>query len=215
MNNMLNIRSVKHLALRLGISKELLLLVYDHIDTFCTMEEKETKNGKKRKIAYASKKLKRIQRAILDNLLSTIPVHTAAHGATKGHSSKTNAAIHSGNKFVLCFDLKSCFPNIHSSRVRKMFEEQLGCSPDVSTILTRLTTFKYHLAQGFPTSPAILNIICAALDEQIMRFVSIKNLAYTRYIDDITVSGNFISGYTRKRIREVRYPRQSRGLERQ
>jgi len=51
----------------------------------------------------------------------------------------------------------------------------------------------YHdsLPQGAPTSPAITNIIMYDFDETVGAFCDSKNIAYTRYCDDMTFSGDF------------------------
>ena len=52
----------------------------------------------------------------------------------------------------------------------------------------------YHkdtLPQGAPSSPAITNIILYEFDEQIGQWCAEHGIAYTRYCDDMTFSGNF------------------------
>lgn len=200
---MLNIWKKEHLAQRLNIALSALEQVAGDIDFYCAIKQKETKKGKIRDVAQTEGLLKLIQRSILDNLLTPIPLSPDVHGAVPAHSSKTNATVHSGKRCVFGIDLKSCFPSIHSSRVRKLFEEKLNCSPAVAALLTRLTTFDYHLTQGFSTSAALLNLMCVPLDEKMKQFISPKDLSYSRYIDDITVSEDFITEATRNRIREI------------
>lgn len=200
---MLNIWKKQHLAQRLNISLDTLEKVAGDIDSYCTIKPKPTKKGKIRDVAQTNSLLKFFQRSILDNLLTPLTISPNAHGAVPGHSSKTNATVHVGKKCVFGIDLKSCFPKIHSSRVRKLFEDGLGCSPTVAGLLTRLTTFDYHLTQGFSTSAALLNLMCLPLDEKMRAFITSKGLMYSRYIDDITISGDFITESTRDRIREL------------
>ena len=200
---MLNIKTINHLCLRIYVEDKILVHIAGNMDKFCFLKEKETKPGKIRLIARAEKALKIIQVRILQNLLYKIPISPHAHGAVPGRSAKTNAAVHSGQRCKFCMDLKSCFPNIPSSRIRRLYEETLGCSPIVAQALTNLTTFNYELAQGFPTSAALVNIICIPVDENIYKYIQPKGLKYSRYIDDITVSGDYISDRTKERIREI------------
>lgn len=199
---MLNLRSKKHLALRLGISAQLLEQVAANIEVHCTIISIRKKD-KFRDVAKTHPTLKYIQRRILDKLLEPLPLSPYAHGAVRGRSSKTNAQMHCGARSRFCLDLRACFPSVHSSRVRKLFEERLGCSPDVAHLLTRLTTFDYHLTQGFSTSAALLNLLCVPMDTRITNLVKPKQLTLTRYIDDIAISGNFISAATQAKIREI------------
>lgn len=200
---MLNIKTIEHLCLRIYVKDDILVHIANNMDKFCFLKEKEPKPGKKRLIASAKRELKVIQSRILHHLLYKIPISPYAHGAVPQRSAKTNAAIHSGQRCKFCLDLKSCFPNISSARVRRLYEETLGCSPIVAQALTNLTTFNFELAQGFPTSAALVNILCTPLDENIYKYICQKGLKYSRYIDDITVSGDFISEKTKARIREI------------
>lgn len=47
------------------------------------------------------------------------------------------------------------------------------------------------LPQGAPTSPALSNLVMARVDETLTQFASRMSLHYTRYADDITLSGSF------------------------
>ena len=52
----------------------------------------------------------------------------------------------------------------------------------------------YHkdaLPQGAPSSPAITNIILYEFDEQMGQWCRDRGIAYTRYCDDMTFSGDF------------------------
>lgn len=199
---MLNIKTLRHLSLRLQIDIDKIQEISENISSHCKQVEIKSK-GKTRLVFNITKELSRIQVAIHKNLLLKVPLSDCAHGAVSKKSPKTNVQNHCGQRFVFCLDFKSCFPNIHSSRVRKLFEESLGCSPSVSRLLTRLTTFNYHLAQGFHTSSAILNIICIEVDNNIKKYISRKNLFYSRYIDDVTISGPFISQHTCEQIKSI------------
>lgn len=49
-----------------------------------------------------------------------------------------------------------------------------------------------HLPQGAPTSPVLANLVCQNLDTEIQNLVDQLNLNYySRYADDIIISGNF------------------------
>ena len=60
-------------------------------------------------------------------------------------------------------------------------------------LVMALTTHEKRLPQGAPTSPIIANLICRRLDSRIEGLARKHDLAYTRYADDIIVSGNLPS----------------------
>src|SRR5262249_5116134 len=97
---------------------------------------------------------------------------------------------HIGQQFVYTADIKKFFPGIHHSSVRRLFL-RLGCSEEVATLLTRICTFDYHLAQGFVTSLILADQAFGLADERILRLCEAKKLVYTRFVDDLTLSGPF------------------------
>lgn len=191
MKTKLNIKSVSRLLDILSISEFKLNKICNNFSLYVRTKEIITKKGKKRSVIDLPPYIKDIQRKVLHLLYSTY-VHSATHGWKKGKSIKTNAERHCGNPAKLCLDLKHCFPNIHSTRVRKLFEVQLGCSKLISNYLTKLTTYNYHLPQGFVTSGALLNIIFLQLDIALARLAKKYSLVFSRYGDDISFSGRYI-----------------------
>lgn len=149
-----------------------------------------TTPGKTREIFKPGPGLLKVQRAINTNLLQRIKLPDPVHGSRKGRSHLTSAALHIGKEVVASLDIKNFFPSIHYERVYNLFRE-LGCAPDIAHILTRLTTFENSLPQGFATSSSIANLILSTLDSRLERLCAAHRLTYTRYVDDIIVSGNY------------------------
>jgi len=150
--------------------------------------ESEKKSGGKRFIVAPSDELKEVQRNIAKFLLKTEQLHDACTGYREGRSIVSNAQPHVGQDFVLNMDLKDFFPTISFNRVLGLFQS-LGFERDAALLLTRLTTYKTLLPQGAPTSPHIANLVCRKLDQRLYNFCQARQWNYTRYCDDITVSG--------------------------
>ena len=146
------------------------------------------KNGDTRWLSVPSNKLKEIQRGILYCLLKfSFPQYV--QGGVSKHSIVTNASLHRKKKWVACLDISKFFPSVHHSQIKGVFVG-LGCSDKMATTLTHFTTHNYELPQGAPTSPTIANLILYNLDVNIQKLCEIKRLTYTRYFDDITISGD-------------------------
>ena len=163
------------------------------------------KRGGHRLISAPMPRMKAAQHWVLENILSPIPLHEAAHGFRPEHSILTNAAPHCGAETVINLDLKDFFPNITWPRVFGLFRA-MGYSRSIATILTQLcteppvedleldgetwqvATGKRHLPQGAPTSPAITNLLCRRLDARMAGIAKKHHFLYTRYADDLTFS---------------------------
>jgi RNA-directed DNA polymerase len=165
------------------------------------------RSGGERLIHAPKRRLKSVLRALDRLLVSKLPKSEHAHGFVKGRSIASNAAAHVGKAVVVHFDLKDCFPTIHFGRVRGLLLA-LGYSYPVAAALAVLMTEAprqpvaaegklYHVptgprvcVQGAPTSPGLCNAILARLDHRLAGLARKHGLAYTRYADDLTFSGN-------------------------
>jgi len=184
---LLNIKNIDQLASLVSVSTINLLKIEKKIPVFY-YEKTISKGNKERVLFVPALELKKVQRKILNNILNfKFPFYT--HGGISGRSIITNARMHLSQKWVMCLDIKDFFPSIHYKKIYKNFI-LLNCSSRVSKLLTHLTTYKYQLPQGTPTSPAIANIILYNLDKRIFGLCRMKNLKYSRYFDDIAISGS-------------------------
>jgi RNA-directed DNA polymerase len=173
------------------------------------------RHGRPRLLEIPGPLLKHAQRKILDGLLHRIPTHPAAHGFRPGRSAITNAAPHCGRTVVIRFDLADFFPSVPIGRVYALFRT-LGYPELVARLLAGLCTTRLpadvwkarpnpaldgtdhstwqrlsarHLPQGAPTSPAIANLVAYRLDCRLTGLAAALDATYTRYADDLTISG--------------------------
>lgn len=122
----------------------------------------------------------------LDNLYKP---EICVHGFVKNRNTHTNAQCHLGKKFLLKLDIKDFFDTINIESVKNAFE-YLGFSSEIALTLSKISTLNNKLAQGFPTSPIIANIVCIQMDKDIQEFCKSHNATYTRYADDISISSD-------------------------
>lgn len=162
------------------------------------------KNGNMRRIDEPLPDLKYVQRWILDEILIKIPVNEVAKAYRYNYSVKDNARFHRKQKVVLSLDLKDFFPSIHIQDVIGIFRK-VGYNKKVSCFLAYLCCYNYCLPQGSPTSPCISNIVMASVDDAIYVFARENSLRYTRYADDITISGDFAPGKVIAFVSDVLY----------
>ena len=149
------------------------------------------RDGSKRKLSVPDLILKSVQKSIADNILAQYPISSYAKAYKIGSNVQRNAQPHVGKKKILKLDIEGFFDHILYSQVKNIvFCEEKFAEP-IRVLLTMLCYYKESLPQGAPTSPAITNIILYDFDEAVGAFCNEKKIAYTRYCDDMTFSGDF------------------------
>lgn len=152
------------------------------------------RDGSKRKLSVPDLILKSVQKSIADNILAQYPISSYAKAYKIGSNVQRNAQPHVGKKKILKLDIEGFFDHILYSQVKNIvFCEEKFAEP-IRVLLTMLCYYKESLPQGAPTSPAITNIIMYDFDEAVGAFCNEKKIAYTRYCDDMTFSGDFDEG---------------------
>ena len=178
-----------HLAKLLGRSNVFLALAVNNPETLYREFEIPKRNSKElRVITCPYPSLLEVQNWIYNNILKSIKVHPCAHGFLPNRSIISNVQPHINSQQILKIDLKDFFPSISINRIISIFYNQ-GYNKKVSYYLARLCSFEDVLPQGAPTSPALSNIVCYKMDKRIYRLCKKFNLNYTRYADDLTISG--------------------------
>lgn len=137
----LKLRTVEHLARRLGFPREVLESVAQYIDLQYGPSRFHPKRDERsvREIDAPRPLLKRIQRRIHATLLANLWLPDSVHAYRAGRSARSAAAPHAGRAFLWVADIKRFYPSISHRTVYRIFC-RLDCTPDVSRLLTRLTT---------------------------------------------------------------------------
>jgi hypothetical protein len=165
------------------------------------------RTGGERLIMAPKRRLKEIQRRLMDLLVRRLPGSDHSHGFRLGSSVKTAAAPHVGKRIVLHLDLQDFFHSVTFARVRGLLIA-LGYGYPVATSLAVLMTEAprqpievegtvYHVpvghrrcVQGAPTSPGICNTMALRLDRRLAGLAGKFGFAYSRYVDDLIFSGD-------------------------
>jgi hypothetical protein len=157
------------------------------------------KDGTPRIVAQPTKLVKDIQRWLVANELSALPLHKAAMAYRPGIGIRSNAEAHSGGAFLLKMvkmDFANFFPSIGAQDVVRHLQTygKDRWSPDEISVICRCVLWlpkrstRLQLCVGGPSSPFISNSIMFAFDTQIDEFCRRKGAIYTRYADDLVFS---------------------------
>lgn len=172
----------------LGVNSSEAKFLYLHSKYRYSISKIPKKRGGYRELRVPDDRLKYLQRRLVPVLEKLYTIRAPVHGFALGRSSVTNAACHQARPYLLNIDLENFFGSITSRRVKGLFEA-LHIPPSTIEVLVPLVTVSNQLPQGAPTSPIISNMVCFRLDRQFMQFAKIHHLRYTRYADDLTLSG--------------------------
>ena len=175
-------------------------------------------SGAIRVLEAPKRRLRSIQRRLLDEAASLVPPHDAARGFRPGGSVRAYAAPHAGRGVVMRLDLEAFFASVTVSRVYGIWrtagypEPVAHCLAGlVTTVLPRSAWRTVpkpsaehlhdahwrlgrrlaapHLPQGAPTSPAMANLAAFRLDVRLTALARSWGGRYTRYADDLAFSG--------------------------
>lgn len=182
----------RHLQKLLGLSGFELSKLSEHPESNYRSFTIPKRSGGERLITAPNPLLLHCQYWINEYILSRAVVHDAAHGYVAGRSNLSNASKHIGNRKVLKVDIKDFFASIGFPKIVEVYLD-FGYPPNVAFLLARLCSENGALPQGAATSPKISNIVMRDMDDQISAYANRGALTYSRYVDDITLSGEHVS----------------------
>jgi len=143
---------------------------------------------KRRRIDNPSTELKKVQSLIARRLLMPISLPSHICGGIKGKRVLDNVTLHRNSRVLLKIDIKRFFPSITNEHVYAVWCDLLNCSPRISDLLTKLTTFERHLPQGAPSSTMLANLVLYSCDAAIRNECRLRNIQYSSWIDDLAFS---------------------------
>ncbi len=177
------------------------------------------RSGGFRYIHSVNGKLSNVQKFINMEILQQVPQHSSSYAFHKDGGIYRCANQHCEAKWLFQFDLKDFFYNINESTIYKIFKELgyrdllsfefarlctttrlpreykkkwLYSSKKVFPFAKKLSyrqSLLGVLPQGAPTSPMLANLAAHSLDIDLEEYAQNYGFVYTRYADDITISG--------------------------
>lgn len=175
------------LARRCGVEPSLLNeLAASRADEY-TVREAPKPSGDSRRLNVPSARLKQVQRALLRVIFDRLRPHPCTACVT-GRGTHWAYRRHAGHPALLRLDIENFFPSVRDEHVREGLL-RLGASGELARLLSHLVTLPGELPQGAPTSVAVADIVLFPADVRLAGLGQQRGLTYTRYVDDLTVSG--------------------------
>ena len=183
----LELNSIAKIENILGFSLDKIEKAIKNKDSFYS-EAKLVIKDKTRILDIPNSNLKIIQKNLARYFGEKVVWPNYVQGGIKNRSIKTNARKHSGRKFVLSLDIENFFPSITTEMVKNSLIRH-GLYKKVSTLISELSTYKNKIPQGSPSSTYVANMVFLEIDKLINIFCKKHSLIYTRFVDDLTISG--------------------------
>ncbi len=188
--NMPFLYDAEQLAGFLGISRGELNHLVNHTQKEYEKAFIPKKDGTYRSLYIPSIRLRFCLDPIKDRILSQLSVSKFATAYQKGSSTRKNAEPHIGKKYLLKLDIANFFGSITFEQVLCAAFNTRYVSKQVGYLLTALCCKDDVLPQGSSTSPVLSNIVMRRFDDYIGRWCVQRQIAYTRYCDDMTFSSD-------------------------
>jgi RNA-directed DNA polymerase len=189
--SMRRILSVRELAAELGVPVTRLREIAQSAESYYKPQiHRDKKNpavGRHLWVPHGA--LKEIQRRLHRGVLSRLDLHPGVHGGVRGRSPKKNAGEHLAPELLVKVDVRKCFDKIRHHAVYAALCER-GWGREVAHLVTRLVTRQGEVPQGAPTSTSVANLVLdLPVDRGLMQEMQSNNVRYTRWVDDIALSG--------------------------
>ena len=172
--------------------------------------KKITRNGKtKVRIIQEPRGALRPIHAYVAKVLSRIEPPGFLFCPVKRRSYVGNALQHADAKEIRTLDIHAYFPSTPRHRVYWFFYKIMRCSSDVASILAQLLTVDEHLATGSTVSPILSFFAFYDMWLAIALIAKEAGCILTVYMDDVTLSGDFVP---QRIVWAIRKQIHSRGL---
>ena len=191
----------RDLANLLGMKRDEIRGLATHRDSWIVRRD-EVINGKLRHLAYPRGKLRSIHELFKFHLIK-VKQPDYLYSPRKGRSQRDNAARHLGQRQFLAFDLKQFYPSTTEKHIYRWAREKLGMYEDVAGLFTRLVTVDGIASFGSPVTPVLATLVHRTMFDAIAQICKRRGLRISLWVDDFTISGQFVPGEVVREIREI------------
>jgi hypothetical protein len=182
------IRTRAELAALLDVPRDFIASVVADPAAFYTEFAIPKPNGELRTIRPPRRPLRNLQRRLLVELCRRVHVRSCLHGGIRDRSIVTHAQPHVAQEMVATLDIRKFFPSTNPALVIPVLVAA-GFTAQALTDVLALVMLDGELPQGAPTSCLLANLSFAPGDSLFIHLCRRRRLRYSRYVDDIAISG--------------------------
>ena len=142
-----------------------------------------------------SKELKFLQRWLIRNVFTFLPIHRAAYAYRKNRGIVDAARVHVRNNFLLKADFANFFPSLRQEDVKALLKvnvqnDVISLDDHDIEVVSSIVCKDRKLTIGAPSSPGLSNAILYEFDCRLTRICEESDVEYSRYADDLYFSTN-------------------------
>jgi len=159
-------------------------------------DEYETFQIKKRNILNPNKKFKRYLKFLNSFIFKYTQINeSVVHSYIREKNTYTAIIRHAKNKYFFKTDIQNFFNSITVDDINRILDNSTNTIPisdidQYKALIVSMVTVDKILPVGFSTSPNISNACLSEFDNDLDKYCQDNHLIYTRYSDDIIISGN-------------------------
>lgn len=168
----------------------------------CIVRRTEEINGKVRDLAYPKGPLRVIHEKLKFHL-NKIKQPDYLFSPRKNRGQRDNAAYHAEGNQYLSLDLKQFYPSTSRVMIKSWLCDELGMYEDVAGLFAELATVDGVASFGSPLTPVLVSLVHRKMFDEIAEQCRSRALSYSVWVDDMTISGQFVEGELLTIIREI------------
>lgn len=193
----------RDIAALLGETRDELRRLINYKNEFIVRRQITTgKKAKVRDLAYPVARLRAAHERLKFHL-NKVKQPSYLFSPRKNRGQRDNAELHLDQDQYLTLDLKQFYPSTSEDMVRRWFRDDLGMYEDVAGLLTHLCTIDGKVSFGSPVTPVLCTLVHRRMFDQIADICNARGLRYSVWVDDLTISGDFVPGEVVRQIRAV------------
>lgn len=158
--------------------------------------------GKRRGLVYPEGRLRAVHERFRYHL-SKIIQPSYLMSPRKGRAQRDNAIEHLNKAQYLTLDLRQFYPSTTRAMIRNSLMQQFKMAADVAGLIAHLATADEQACFGSPLTPVLASLVHRQMFDQIADLCAADDLSYSVWVDDLTISGEKITGQLKASIREV------------
>jgi RNA-directed DNA polymerase len=193
----------REVAALLGETRDNLRFLATHKEHFVVRRQAVIgKHKKVRDLRYPVSRLRAAHERLKFHL-NKIKQPSYLFSPRKNRGQRDNAARHLDQRQYLTLDIKQFYPSTTATMVRRWFRDELGMYDDVAGLLTRISTIDDIVSFGSPLTPVLCTLVHRRMFDEIADACETRDLTYSVWVDDLTISGDFAAGDFVSELRNI------------